>query len=75
LLLPDKHTDFEHAIMTVAGRLLARLVAPTTVSELWMRARAEDITGGFDQFCLALAFLYAIGSIEMEQELVMRGKP
>jgi hypothetical protein len=78
VLLPTRGISFERALITVGADALTLLRAPTSVSGLWdrfntARSRSDDterIT--FDWFSLALASLFAIGSIEWTSEGYLR---
>lgn len=78
MLLPTRGISYERALITVGADALALLRAPTSVSGLWDRfnsARSqfdakERIT--FDWFSLALAALFAIGSVEWTSEGYLR---
>jgi ABC-3C biological conflict system middle component len=76
MILPSKHLPQSRALIRVGGEILRQLDEPRAVSELWERVRsAHDANSGqppisFDWFVLALSFLHAIFSIEMNRGVI-----
>ncbi|WP_373462228.1 ABC-three component system middle component 6 [Arthrobacter oryzae] len=74
MLLPTKGISYERALLTVGADILEVLATPASVSALWERFTSlpsrksshERIT--FDWFALALAMLFAIRSIEQNED-------
>lgn len=70
MLLPTRGVSAERALVTVGSDLLEDLQTPKSVSSLWEqynhRARASESADRitFDWFSLALASLFAIGTIK-----------
>ena len=80
MILPSKHLHQERALLTVGAQILQRLGRPKTVSALWEELRRLDRSGAkvqsqltYDWFILALDLLYAVGAIEFNSGLVVRG--
>lgn len=81
VILPGKHISADRSLMVVGGDILAVLVRPSTVSEVWdavqlaraSRARATPLT--YDWFVLALTFLFAISAIRMEGDKIITDGP
>lgn len=79
MILPSKHLPQDRALLTVGAHVLTFLVRPMTVSALWEKLN-KNATGlaatprriSYDWFLLALALLYALGTIELESGLVTR---
>ena len=82
MILPSKHLQQDRALLTVGAHVLTYLVRPKTVSALWEELNKHE-TGvatmprkiTYDWFLLALALLYAMGTIELESGLVARRAP
>lgn len=80
MILPSKHLPQDRALLTVGGHILTFLARPKTVSALWeeLSKHAQRSTDAaprrvtYDWFLLALALLYAIGAIELNEGLVAR---
>jgi hypothetical protein len=72
MILPTKHLQLNRSLLIQGSELLESLRQPQTVNRLWSVAREDPGVRSFDQFCLALSFLYAIGLIEHEDGLVAR---
>lgn len=72
MILPTKHLHSDRTLLAQGGVLLSRLEQPQTITGLWNSARESASVPSFDQFCLGLSFLYAIGAIELERGLLQR---
>jgi hypothetical protein len=78
MLLPTRGISSERALITLGADALSLLHSPTSISGLWERFNAartkssstERVT--FDWFSLALASLFAIGSVELTEEGYLR---
>lgn len=68
-LIPNKHTRFSDAIVTLAGRIKGLLDQPRSVDELWsiVSSRSAGWGGGvtFTHLVLAIDTLFAIRQIEI----------
>lgn len=72
-LLPTKHIAAGYSLLGVGALLLQHLERPRTVTALWERVRAVPEIGSYERFSLALAFLYSIGALHLENDLLQRG--
>jgi hypothetical protein len=69
MILPSKFLPADRSLIVIGGEVL-QLVRqmPMTSSEAWERfraARSKNATAvSFDWFCLALALLFAMGTVE-----------
>ncbi|MDZ4858306.1 MAG: ABC-three component system middle component 6 [Candidatus Hydrogenedentes bacterium] len=82
MILPTKHLQAERSLIVLGAQLLAQLTCPITVSELWrsfsdskQSAIQRPITITFDQFILSLDFLFIIGAIDINQNLIAKRAP
>jgi hypothetical protein len=77
MILPGKHIDAENAIIGIGADVLASLTYPRTVSVLFdlvqKRREIERLPRiHFDWFLLSLDFLFAIGAIRLERDLIRK---
>lgn len=72
MILPTKHLEVDRSLLAVGANLLESLRSPRTVTSLWEELRKSGQNLGFERFALALAFLYAIGSIEFLEDRLKR---
>ncbi len=72
MILPNKHIAFEQALIRVGADVLEGLPVATTVTTLWTNMRDAGHVRSFDQFCLALSFLFAVGALELREGLLVR---
>lgn len=72
MILPGKHLKVERSLLASGGALLAQLREPQTVSRLWTVARDNTELRSFDEFCLALSFLFSIDAVALSGNLVKR---
>lgn len=81
MILPGKHLKADRALLAIGGEILAVMGHNATVSKLWddvraLRAKREGISPlPFDWFLLALSLLFAIGAIDIDGDLLTKGKP
>ena len=70
MILPNKHTPTERALLGVGGEVLTALATPKTVSALWddVRTRAAQdprtTVVDYKWFVLAVDLLYMLGAVE-----------
>ena len=74
MILPGKHIFLDYSILGIGGALLTRLDQPQTVSSLWESAKAEPGVATFERFVLALSLLYALGAVDWQDGLLVRGE-
>ncbi|MGM0714153.1 ABC-three component system middle component 6 [Brevibacillus parabrevis] len=81
VLTPTKNLHEDKTIIKIGARILSILTSPSTVSSAWnsyiqvqKKETNNTIRIQFDTFILALDFLYIIGAIEYEDDLMWRVK-
>lgn len=74
MILPTKHIPPTQSLLGVGALLLKNLDRPRTVTALWKRTREVPEIGTFERFSLALSFLYAIGAVELDDDLLRRAQ-
>jgi hypothetical protein len=74
MILPTKHISADYSLVGVGALLLRHLKRPQTVTLLWSTVCEEPTVSNFDRFILTLDFLYTIGAIELEDNLLRRAK-
>jgi hypothetical protein len=72
MIIPTKHLNLDSSLLAVGGRVLQCLPSPKTVTGLWEEVREGGALLSFERFTLALAFLYAVGAIDLESHLIRR---
>ncbi len=72
MILPTKHISIRYSLLGVGTLLLKRLERPHTVTALWEKVRQTREIGTFERFTLTLDFLYAIGAIQFDGDLLWR---
>jgi hypothetical protein len=81
VLTPTKNLHEDKTIIKIGARILSILISPSTLSSIWesyLQVQKQDsnkiLRIQFDTFILALDFLYMIGAIEYEDDLLWRAK-
>ncbi len=81
VLTPTKNLHEDKSIIKIGARILSILNSPRTISTAWksyIQIQESDINGKiriqFDTFILAIDFLYIIGAIEYEDDLMWRAR-
>ena len=81
MLTPTKNLHEDKAILKIGARILSFLTFPRTLSSTWeayiefQNQESLNIPNiQFDTFILALDFLYMIGAIEYQGDLLRRTK-
>lgn len=75
MILPTKHLPLERTLLAGGAQLLALLLSPSTVSELWDRARGDTAFPSFDHLVLALDVLFALGMVGLHDGRLHRTRP
>jgi hypothetical protein len=75
MIVPDKHTPHDRALLTVGGLLLEHLNHPTNLSGLWERVRDDPMVRSYDAFTLTLAFLYSVGAVDEHEGRLVKAEP
>lgn len=73
-LMPDKHVSLGSSILGVGATILRKLDKPSTITGLWDRCRASDEIATFQRFASGLSFLFAIGAVTIENEVLVRNR-
>lgn len=77
MILPKKHLSISESYYGFGAFLLEKLKEPKTVETLWNEykeayaAKLYSVKFSFDQFVLALDYLYLIGAIMQNEEGVI----
>jgi hypothetical protein len=72
MILPTKYVSLEKSLLGAGSVVLRILVEPMTITGIWEQVKHAPEIGAYGRFVLTLDFLYAIGSIDMEEGLVVR---
>lgn len=78
MILPGKHLKADRALLTIGGEILAVMETNASVSLVWDRVQklraARDGASPlpFDWFILALSLLYAMGAVELDDDVLVR---
>jgi hypothetical protein len=78
MLFPSKHINFSKSLLGLGSNILQHLDTPKDVDWVW-NLYQKDVKEGrypaahtFENFMLAIVFLYGIGSIEAEGPMLRR---
>ena len=71
-LLPDKHISIGTSLLGVGATILRKLDRPSSVTGLWDRCRLTEETANFARFTQGLDLLFALGAIEIENEVLVK---
>jgi len=74
MILPTKHIAVDDSLLNLGALLLKHLNKPKTVTALWEKAREIPEIGTFERFSLALDFLFIIGVLGFEDQIIYRCK-
>lgn len=81
VLTPTKNLHEDKTILKIGARILSFLTSPRTLSSTWeaylnfQNQESDNVPRiQFDLFILALDFLYIVGAIEYEDDLLWRAK-
>jgi len=72
MILPTKHIPLGQSLLGLGPQLLTYLERPRTITALWKKARQLPEIGTFERFLLALSFLFAVGAVELQDDLLRR---
>ena len=67
MILPKKQLSLSESLFGFGAFLLQQLDTPTTVDDLWEYYKKYLIKFTFDQFIMALDYLYIIGAIKQDE--------
>lgn len=74
MLLPEKHIMLSESILGLGGFLLKFIIKPQNVDDIWIefnksvKSKEFPKYHSFDNFILALDFLYMVGAIELDSK-------
>ena len=74
MILPEKHIRLAESFLGLGGVILKFLVNPKSVDVLWVEFEKVNNSGyfpayhSFDNFILALDYLFMIGAVELDNE-------
>jgi hypothetical protein len=72
MILPTKHIPTRYSYLGLGAIFLQQLDNPKTVTFLWDNVRRIPEVGTFERFSLTLDFLFAIGAIDFENDLLRK---
>ncbi|MDU0294606.1 ABC-three component system middle component 6 [Saccharothrix longispora] len=78
MITPTKGVRPERSLLYIGGQILSDLDRPTTVSGAWealarrRRQHGQEATVTFDWFVLALDLLRALGTIRLQDGLIVK---
>lgn len=72
MILPDKNIKVEYSILGCGVILLNFILEPQTISLLWDKANKYEQLVSYEKFLLTLDFLYAIGTIDINNGMIVR---
>ena len=72
MILPTKHLQLDQLLLAVGGDILTGLPRPRTVTSLWEEVKRQNQIITFERFTLALSFLYAIGAVGLQGDMLRR---
>jgi len=81
VILPSKHLSQDRALLTIGAHILQNLSQPKTVSALWEelpqqseseKERYSTSPLSYDQFVLAMDFLFLLDAVELSEGILMR---
>lgn len=72
MILPTKHISTPYSLLGVGAILLQQLDKPRTVTSLWEAVRTIHAVTTFERFSLALDFLYTIGAVNFNNDLLYK---
>ena len=71
MILPKKHLPIDESVFGFGAYLLQHLKKPNTIDKLWeiyitdYKEAAYSAKFSFDQFVVAIDFLYAVGAVQL----------
>ena len=74
MIFPTKHILPGHSLFDAGSTLLAALVIPSTVSDLWQRVREDMSVQEFERFVLALDLLYVLNAVQYRNGVLHRSR-
>jgi len=81
MILPTKRLNQDRSLLYIGAEVLRLLPEPKTVSRLWDDLKRSRVTASegalvtYDWFVLVLAFLFALGGIELVRGRIRKVQP
>jgi ABC-3C biological conflict system middle component len=72
MILPTKHLQVDQSLLAVGADILSGLPRPRTVTSLWEEIKRDSQIVTFERFTLALSFLYAVGAVDVQDDMLRR---
>jgi hypothetical protein len=72
MILPNKYTREDEALIGVGAVLLKHLASRISLSSLWEKVKDQDNIGNFERFILSLDLLFILGLISIENNEITR---
>lgn len=70
MILPKKHIKLSESLFAIGGVILINLNGIRTVDQIWSIISSQkysQISTSFDNYILALDYLYTIGAIDIDE--------
>lgn len=74
MIIPNKHIATDRSLLGIGAVILESLDKPRSITTLWRQLSMKLTTCTFENFTLALDFLYAIDAIAFTDGLIRRGE-
>jgi hypothetical protein len=72
MILPNKYTREEDALIGIGAILLNELSSAMFLSTLWEKAKVHNNIGNFEQFILGLDLLFMMGLVNIKNNEISR---
>ena len=72
ILLPDKNRKLSRSIVGMGAQVLRSLKSPQTVSSSWEKSRDMKSILTFEDFVLAVDFLFTINLVQMDEGILKK---
>ena len=72
MILPTKYIRIENSLMGIGAELITRLEQPRTISSLWEQMKVVKWVNSYENFILALDFIFLLDLIDFEKGFIRR---
>jgi hypothetical protein len=72
ILLPDKHTSLDHALLGQTAFLASRIGTGVRVARWWAAFHERYPDSPYQRFVLAADVLHALGAVELHGNVITR---
>ena len=73
MILPNKHIYLEQSMIVIGAKILKYISTNgKNVSELWQIVKENNELKSFDQYTLGLSFLFMIGIISYNENIIRK---